>query len=107
MNFKYFDNVELLFQLDKFQVCSIFNIFTENKPWLPVANTEPGFVLVFYEYMEDPTNLKLINYFWIYFASKQTSFVFCSCSELLQLKFVKKVLCTETQIGQLPRQLQE
>ena len=27
---KYFDDVELVFPLDKFQVCSIFNMFTEN-----------------------------------------------------------------------------
>ena len=60
---KYFEDVELVFPLDKFQVCSIFNMFTENsnKSWLPVAKTEPGFVLVFCEYMDDPTNLKFYS----------------------------------------------
>ena len=34
---KCFDDVELVFPLDKFQVGSIFNMITENKnkPWLP------------------------------------------------------------------------
>ena len=42
---KYFDDVELVFPADEFQVCSIFNMFTENyhKPWIPVTITEPGF----------------------------------------------------------------
>ena len=46
---KYFHDVELVFPFDEFQVCSIFKMFTENKnkPWLPVANTESGFVFVF------------------------------------------------------------
>ena len=67
---KYFDNVELVFPLNEFQICSIFNKFTENlnKCWLLVANTEPGFVIFFCEYIEYPTNLKLLKFFWIYFA---------------------------------------
>ena len=64
-DFKYFYDVELVFPLDQFQVSSIFNMFTENlnKPWLPAPHTEPGFVLVFGEYMEDPTNFKTVKYF--------------------------------------------
>ena len=44
-------------------------MFTQNwnKPWLPVANTEPGIVLVFCEYMEDPIYLNFIEYFWLKF----------------------------------------
>ena len=58
---KYFDDVELVVPLDKFQVCSIFYKFTgnQNKPWVPVADTEPGFVLVFCGYIEDPKKKKL------------------------------------------------
>ena len=57
---------------------------TKKKTWLPVSNTKPGFVSVFCEYMEDPTNLQCVKYFWLYSASKKTIFGFCSCSELLQ-----------------------
>ena len=44
---KYFDDVELVFPSDEFKVCSIFKLFTGNKdkPWMPAANTKPGFVL--------------------------------------------------------------
>ena len=55
-----------------------------------MAHTEPGFVLVSCEHIEDPTNLKRVRYFCFYPASKKTSFGFCSCSELLQLKSIEK-----------------
>ena len=46
---KYFDDVELVFPIDKFKFVqsSTCSQKTKNKPWLPVANTETGFVLVF------------------------------------------------------------
>ena len=50
---------------------------------------EPGIVFVSCEYIEDPTNLKLVQFFCIYSATQKTSFDFWSCSELIQLKFVK------------------
>ena len=37
---------------------------------------------------------------------KKTNFGFCWWSQLMQLKFVIKTLCTENQIAQLPRQLE-
>ena len=91
---KYFDDVELVYPPDPFQVCSIFNMFTENynKPRLPAANTAQGFYFFCCEHIKDPTNLKRVRYFCFYPASKKTSFGFCSCSELLQLKFGKKKL---------------
>ena len=42
------------------------------------------------EHIEDPKCLKRVRCFWCYSASTKTSFVFCSCSELLQLKFGKR-----------------
>ena len=62
---KYYDDGDLVFTLDKFQVCSIFNIFTnkKSKPWIHVANANAGFDFVFYKYMNVPTNLKLVRYF--------------------------------------------
>ena len=83
---KYFDDVELIFPLDEFEVCSILYMFTGNKSkhWLHVANTEPGLVLVSFAYMLDPTNMELVKYFCLYFVSKNTSFGFCSCSKHLQ-----------------------
>ena len=50
------------------------NILTKknlNKPWLPVVNTEPGFVMVFCEYMENPTNMKLIKPFYFILPKKR------------------------------------
>ena len=47
-----------------------------NKPWLPVANTKPGFVLVLSEYMDHKTTLRLAKEFWLYSASKSTTFGF-------------------------------
>ena len=55
--------------------------------------------------IEDPTNLKLGRYCWLYSASKKISFGFCSCSELLQLKSFANAL-TEKPISQPLRQLQ-
>ena len=49
---------------------------------------EPGVVLLFCDYIEDPTNLKLDKYFWLLSASKKTSFDFCSRLEHLQVKFI-------------------
>ena len=43
-----------------------------------------------YEHVEDPKCLKFLRYFCFYSASTKTSFGFCSCSELLQLKFGEK-----------------
>ena len=40
--------------------------------------------------IEEPICLKLVRCFCCYSASTKTSFGFCSCSELLQLKFGKK-----------------
>ena len=57
-----------------------------------MADTEPVFVLVSCQYKEDPTNLKLVKYFCLNFFSKNTSFGFWSCSQLLQLKFIKTKL---------------
>ena len=37
--------------------------------------------------IEDPISLKLVKCFCCYSASTKTRFGFCSCSELLQLKF--------------------
>ena len=56
---KYVDVVYIVFPLDEFQVCYIF---TENKDktWLPMANTKPWLLLVFCEYMEDPTTFVFI-----------------------------------------------
>ena len=91
---KYFDDVELVVPSDQFQVCLIFSMITGNsdKPRIPVANTKPGFVSVFCEYLKDPTHLKLVRFFSLFSASKKTSFLFCFwlCSELLQLKLDKK-----------------
>ena len=42
-----------------------------NKPWLHVVNTEPVFVSVFCEYMEDPTNMKLIQSFYFILPKKR------------------------------------
>ena len=67
---KYFDDVDLVFPSDEFQVGSFFNMFTRNKdkPWMPVTNMKPGFDLVFCECIKDPTNLKLVRYLWLYSA---------------------------------------
>ena len=67
-------------------------MFTGNKdkPLMLVVNTKPGFVFVFSEYIKDPTTLTLGRYFWFNSVSKKTSLGFCTCSELLQLKFDKK-----------------
>ena len=51
--------------------------------------------------MKDPTTLKLVRYFYFYSASKNTSFGFSSCSELLQLKFVEINFAQKCAIGQL------
>ena len=40
--------------------------------------------------IKDPISLKLVKCFCCYSASTKTSFGFCSCSELLQLKFGNK-----------------
>ena len=40
--------------------------------------------------IKDQISLKLVKCFWCYSASTNTSFGFCSCSELLQLKSGKK-----------------
>ena len=42
------------------------------------------------EHVEDPKRLKFVRHFCFYSASTKTSFGFCSCSELLQLKFREK-----------------
>ena len=75
-------------------------MFTKNqdKPWQPVANMEPGSILVFCEYMKDPTNLKLVKYFWVSSASNKTSFGVCSSSKLMQLKFVEKKIAWKRQL---------
>ena len=59
------------------------------------------------EHVEDPTNLKFIRYFCFYLASTKTNFGFCSCSELLRLKFgEEKKFSREIQIAQPPIQFQ-
>ena len=42
------------------------------------------------EHVEDPKCFIFVRCFWCYYDSTKTSFGFCSCSELLQLKFCGK-----------------
>ena len=83
----YFDDVELVLPLDEVLQSSICSRKTKKK-WLLAANTEPGFVFVSCEYIDDPTNLKLVIYFCLYSAS---------ASELIQVKSVNKYFGTESE----------
>ena len=76
----FFNGVELVFSI--WQVSNVLDlqhvhVFIFN-PWIPVANMRPGI-----------KKNELIRHFWVYSASKKISFGFCSCSELLPLKFGK------------------
>ena len=54
------------------------------------GQNEAGDWIWTYEHVEDPKCLKFLRYFCFHSASTKTSFGFCSCSELLQLKFGEK-----------------
>ena len=88
---KYFHNVELLYSSDKFQTNWIF--CTEHRKqkhhFYRLADTINVMFLFFRFSNKDPICLKLVRCFCCYSASTKTSFGFCSCSELLQLKFGK------------------
>ena len=90
-SFKYFRHVELLYPSDNFQTLWIFNMFSCSKsiPWylwtIRIWRIE-------FELVEDLKCLKLFWCFCCYSASTKTSFGFCSCSELLQLKFDEQTL---------------
>ena len=84
----YFYNVELLYPLDEFQTNFIFykgNIRKKSLLMCGRHNKSNVFVLCFS--IKDQICLKLVKCFCCYYASTKTSFGFCSCSELLQLKF--------------------
>ena len=100
---KYFDDVELVFPSDKFQIFSIFNMFKFIfNPMIHVTNTKLWIKL---KHVEDPTFKKIVRHFCFYSASTKTNFGFCSCSELLKLKLGKKKRRREIQIPQPSRQL--
>ena len=86
----YFDEVELTHGGDEDQVCLKYMKLSKfhGKPQIPVYNSSDRFVLNLCLYIEDATNLILVTYFYLYSASKNTSFVFCSSSKFLKLKFV-------------------
>ena len=52
-----------------------------------MANTKPGFVFAFCEYMEDPKNIYFLKYFWFY-SIKKDQFWF-----LFMLKTSSAVVC--------------
>ena len=113
MDLKYFDDVELVFLLWSFKIvpsskCSqktktnlatwghhgarVILVFCENMEDPTNWKVIHYFWLVlaikkncFCEYMKDPTNSKLIKYIWLYFAFKK-SCNFCACSEVMQLQ---------------------
>ena len=89
---KYFYDVELLYPLEEFQTNLIFS---KRKHKIKTSllfcgrhNKSDVFVLCFS--IKEQISLKLVKCFCFYSASTKTSFGFCSCSELLQLKFDKK-----------------
>ena len=89
---RYFHDVELLCPSDEFQRNWIFNReHTKQKHhFYRVADTIKLMFLFCVFSIKDPICLKLVRCFCCYSASTKTSFGFCSCSELLQLKFGEK-----------------
>ena len=63
-----------------------------------MANTEPGFVLFFREYIKGPTCLKLVMYFWLNTSLKKLLLTYAA-------DVYKKKYWTETRIAPPPRQL--
>ena len=57
---------------------------------IPMANTKMGDWIWTCEHVKDQKCLKFVRCFWCNSVSTKTSFVSCSCSELLQLKFGEK-----------------
>ena len=90
---KYFNDVELLYPPDEFQTNLIFyrwNIKQKHHFYCIADTIKLMFFLCFS--IKDQICLKIIKWFCCYSASTKTSFSFCSCSELLQLKFGKKIV---------------
>ena len=69
---------------------SIGGNIKQNHHFYRVADTIKLMFLFYVSSIEDPISLKLVKCFCCYSASTKTSFGFCSCSELLQLKFGKE-----------------
>ena len=89
----YFNDVELRYPYYEFQTNWIFyRDHTKQKKhkFYCVADTIKVMFSFFRSSIKDPICLKLVRCFCCYSASTKTSFCFCSCSELLQLKFGKK-----------------
>ena len=89
---KYVYDVELLYPLDEFQRNWIFyrgNI-KQKHHFYRVADTIKVMFLFYVLSIKDPICLKLVKCFCCYSSLTKTSFGFCSCSELLQLKFGEK-----------------
>ena len=90
--FKYFHDVELLYPLDKFERNWIFyrgNI-KQKHHFYRVADTIKVMFWFYVLSIKDPICWKLVKCFCCYSSISKTSFGVCSCSELLQLKFVGK-----------------
>ena len=86
-------DVELLYPLDEFQTNLIFyrgNI-KQKHHFYRLADTIKVMFLFYVSQIKDQICLKLVKCFCCYSASTKTSFGFCSCSELLQLKFGEKM----------------
>ena len=67
------------------QVSSLFNlqhVHRKQRQTLGACGQQKVVLCIKY-----PTNWKLVRYFWLHFASKNTIFGFCSRSQLLHLKF--------------------
>ena len=90
---------------DEFQTNWIF--YAEHRKhkhhFYRVADTIKVMFLFFCFSIEEPICLKFVRCFCCYSASTKTSFGFCSCSELLQLKFGRKKIGREIQIAKPPR----
>ena len=91
---KYFHDVELIYPSDEFQTnWTFYREHTKQKHhFYRVVHTIKVMRLFFRFSIKDPICLKHVKCFCCYSASTKTSFGFCSCSELLQLKFGKMFL---------------
>ena len=92
-------DLKYLWYWTSFPIWRVSNIFDLQhvhmfifNPMISVANTKLGIEFEYIYIFEDPKCLKIVRYLCFHSASTKTSFGFCSCSELLKLKFGKNTL---------------